>query len=177
MKMTTEEYVSWRDHQDRSARLAEAMWKSELSANEYRELVGQSADQPAEMSAAEYVAMMNRVKAPTAQGPASHTSTAKETFAEWLALQGIRDLDTEVRGIPGRDFRFDWASPELMLAIEYDGVADHATRRGSERDAEKGNLAQLHGWLFIRVNARSIRNGSAQSVVSEAIKVQSSKYL
>jgi very-short-patch-repair endonuclease len=54
-----------------------------------------------------------------------------------------------------RKFRFDWCIPDLMLAFEYEGITDHATKKGIFRDVEKYNLAQAQGWRVIRLNARN----------------------
>ncbi|WP_185092680.1 hypothetical protein [Epilithonimonas caeni] len=56
-----------------------------------------------------------------------------------------------------RDFRFDWAIPELNLAIEYEGIfsdkSGHTTLSGYKKDCEKYNLATLRGWRMLRYTA------------------------
>ena len=71
-------------------------------------------------------------------------------------------LSTEHLGIPGRRFRFDWAVPELKLAIEYEGIfgrgrSRHTTQKGYSKDCEKYNLAAIHGWRVLRYTATTYR--------------------
>jgi hypothetical protein len=81
------------------------------------------------------------------------------------------DLPLPVReymGIPGRQFRFDFAWPDLKLAAECEGGVwmqrqhgGHATPLGITRDIEKYNLATLAGWRIIRATSTQIRDGEA----------------
>jgi hypothetical protein len=61
-----------------------------------------------------------------------------------------------------RKFRFDWAIPELMIAIEYEGVfskkSRHTTVKGYTNDCEKYNLATLEGWRILRYTAKNYHN-------------------
>lgn len=63
-------------------------------------------------------------------------------------------LKTEFKGITGRRFKFDWAVPEINLAIEYEGLMSfksrHTTVTGYTNDTTKYNLAQLQGWRVLR---------------------------
>lgn len=56
-----------------------------------------------------------------------------------------------------RNFRFDWAIPDLMLAIEYEGIfsekSGHTTLSGYKKDVEKYNLATKLGWKILRYTA------------------------
>lgn len=56
-----------------------------------------------------------------------------------------------------RRFRFDFAIPSLMVAIEADGLqfgksgkSRHTTAKGFTGDCDKFNLAALHGWRVLR---------------------------
>lgn len=62
-----------------------------------------------------------------------------------------------------RKFRFDWAIPDLMIAIEYEGMfaskksnsrnsgkSGHMTISGYAKDIEKYNLAVKGGWKLLR---------------------------
>ncbi len=158
--------------------------RSEMSATEYRSLHPfpptrrfRTADethsiQP-EMTAAEYRQRYGASDDLMPQRVTVNTETpAKTEFAAWLDATSPYPVLREHCGIPGRKFRFDWFIQELALAFEYDGVADHGTRKGSERDAEKGNLAQLHEILFIRVNARSLRDGTGYTMSEDAFALR-----
>ena len=63
---------------------------------------------------------------------------------------------------PNRKFRFDWAIPDLMIAIEYEGIfskkSGHTTISGYTKDCEKYNSAQLLGWKVLRYTAKNYKN-------------------
>lgn len=56
-----------------------------------------------------------------------------------------------------RKFRFDWAVPQLCIAIEYEGIfsekSGHTTLSGYMKDVEKYNLATKLGWKILRYTA------------------------
>jgi very-short-patch-repair endonuclease len=66
---------------------------------------------------------------------------------------------------PTRKWRFDFAWPSLMVAVEVEGATWHAGRhtRGSgfEKDAEKYAEAAILGWRVIRVTADMVVDGRA----------------
>jgi len=82
-------------------------------------------------------------------------------------------------GIPGRMYRFDAANPglnqkKLKVAIEIDGGTHpiyvntkygrklisgcHGSPEGIERDMEKGNEAQINGWIFLRYTPNTLKS-------------------
>lgn len=67
------------------------------------------------------------------------------------------ELVTELQFHPERKWRFDWAFPEKMIAIEYEGLMSeksrHTTVKGFTGDAEKYNEAQRLGWSVYRYTA------------------------
>lgn len=140
-----------------------------IDATDYRRLVGApDRDLPAEMDAVAYRRMLgNPVSAsdmvPRRNLDSSRVETetpAKREFAEWLECVSPYPVVAEHRFLEDRKFRADWAIPEIKLLIEFDGVVHHTGVTGAWRDAEKSNLAQIAGWMMIRVNARSLRDGS-----------------
>ena len=62
----------------------------------------------------------------------------------------------EYRFHPVRRWRFDFAVPELMIAIEIEGGIfgkarlGHSTGSGIKKDMEKYNMATLMGWKVLR---------------------------
>ena len=68
---------------------------------------------------------------------------------------------------PVRRWRFDYAIPEIKLAVEYHGHAGfirkaingkaipsgHSTIKGLTNDSEKGNSAISHGWRVLAFTA------------------------
>ncbi len=74
----------------------------------------------------------------------------------------ITDFVTELKFDEKRRFRFDWAIPELKLAIEYEGIfskkSRHTTVSGYSTDLEKYNLATTQGWIVLRYTAANYLN-------------------
>lgn len=88
-------------------------------------------------------------------------SIGKNTIV--LVLQELKNLGmitgyvSELRFDNVRRHRFDWAIPDLKLAIEYEGLnskkSRHTTKKGYTGDCEKYNLAVLNGWKVLRYTA------------------------
>lgn len=105
----------------------------------------------------------------------------KAALHQWLQDRFGDDLMTEYRFHPTRRWRFDWALPEitalgktrpLMVAIEFDGLyggGAHTSVKMVAKDSEKLNQAAIHGWIVIRVNSQSLRDGSGYRDIEAAI--------
>lgn len=69
----------------------------------------------------------------------------------------IEDYVLELQFDENRKFRFDYAIPSLMIAIEYEGIMSdksrHTTIGGYSKDIEKYNLAVTQGWKVLRYTA------------------------
>jgi len=80
-------------------------------------------------------------------------------FLQQCKIQGY---ETEYRFDQVRRFRFDWAIPELNIAIEYEGIyskkSRHTTVSGYSRDVEKYNLAVSLGWRVLRYTSLNYTN-------------------
>lgn len=86
---------------------------------------------------------------------------AKRTLL--LALRSVAaDAVAEHRFHPSRRWRFDFASPSLKLALEYQGhsktgeksrAGGHETIGGMSNDCEKSNAAQSMGWTVLKFTA------------------------
>ena len=74
----------------------------------------------------------------------------------------IIDFVEELEFHPNRKFRFDWAIPSLMIAIEYEGVfskkSRHTTISGFNEDCFKYNQAQILGWKVLRYTAKNYKD-------------------
>lgn len=72
------------------------------------------------------------------------------------------ELVTELKFAPDRKWRFDWAIPALMVAVEYEGIfstkSRHTTNSGFTADTDKYNRAQQLGWRVIRFTANNYKN-------------------
>ena len=74
---------------------------------------------------------------------------------------GAGMVDTEYRFHPVRRWRFDYAIPEIKLAVEYHGhagfiggkVSGHSSIKGLTNDCEKMNSAIAAGWRVLAFTA------------------------
>jgi len=79
----------------------------------------------------------------------------------------------------GRRWRFDFAWPALMLAVEVDGGAwvpgggRHTRGAGFAADHDKFNRATLLGWWVLRFTSRHLADGTALADIAEALGDQS----
>src|SRR6185437_3884193 len=69
----------------------------------------------------------------------------------------------------GRQWRFDLAWPEHMLAVECDGATfargRHTRGKGYEGDCEKGNAAVALGWRVLHYTTDMVEDGRARASV------------
>lgn len=95
----------------------------------------------------------------------------KENLGIWLCSLGFV-AEHPFKGRSGkRRFRFDWALPVHFLAVEYDGRGvGHQSISGTWADAEKSNEAALCGWVLVRCNVQTARDGRCQEWIEEAIQ-------
>ena len=102
----------------------------------------------------------------------NHATMAKELLDEYLVWGGFGPVEHEFKFLPDRRFRFDWAFPDKKIAIEYDGIqgSGHASINGVLRDSEKLNLANLAGWRVYRVNTKTVHDGTAFTILDQALK-------
>lgn len=85
--------------------------------------------------------------------------------------------ETEYKFHPKRRWRFDFAFPEKMLAVEYEGIyfsrtgkSGHTALAGYRKDCEKYNEAVLLGWRVLRFTADMLRDGSALDQIERAVR-------
>lgn len=130
-----------------------------ISSEVYRQIVGNP------MSVSDLVPRLHSSQVNT-------EPKGKRDFAEWLRRVSPVEIVAEYQFHPTRRWAADWCAPDARLIFEYDGVSDHATIKGMLRDAEKGNEAQLLGFLFLRVNAGSCADGSAYEMAERAFKAR-----
>ena len=99
-------------------------------------------------------------------------------------LEATFDLQVKAERLPvpeqeykfhlGRDWRFDFAWPDKMLAVEVEGGTRnngrHNRHDGYQKDCEKYNSAQLLGWRVLRYTGEMVKSGVAIDQVSKAIR-------
>lgn len=72
------------------------------------------------------------------------------------------EYEEEFQFTKTRKWRFDFAIPDRMIAIEYEGIfsgkSRHTTKTGYEGDTEKYNTASMLGWTILRYTANTYKN-------------------
>ena len=71
---------------------------------------------------------------------------------------------------PTRKWRFDFAFPDAMIAVEVEGRGRHQSFGGFEKDAEKYNAATLLGWRIFRYTPAMVMAGTAINDILEALR-------
>jgi very-short-patch-repair endonuclease len=79
----------------------------------------------------------------------------------WCIEKGIR-LEKEFRFAKGRKYRGDFALPDQMIIIEYEGIfsehSRHTNKIGYSKDTDKYRLAATMGWTVLRYTAVNYKN-------------------
>ena len=83
----------------------------------------------------------------------------KTAIATILKQYFENKVETEYRFHAKRRWRFDWAIPSEMMAIEYEGGIFNAKSRhfsgmGAVRDCEKYRHAAMAGWCVLRYSVK-----------------------
>lgn len=92
----------------------------------------------------------------------------------WCQEKGLK-FETELKNWhPARKWRFDWAIPSMMIAIEYEGIysdiSRHTTVNGYSEDADKYRAAAILGWIVLRYTSKNYK-----SMLSDLDKIFSEK--
>jgi hypothetical protein len=86
-------------------------------------------------------------------------------FREQVAGKGLPEPVAELRFARPRRFKFDWAWPDLHLALEIEGGSfisgRHTRGQGFKSDIEKYNLAAVLGWAVLRALPEQVDDGTA----------------
>jgi hypothetical protein len=97
--------------------------------------------------------------------PPSAQSKYEAEFDLQLRAVKITDYVPELRFHLPRKFRFDFAFPHLLFAVEIEGVTydigRHQRKAGYEKDLEKYTIAMLDGWIVYRCSGASVTDGTA----------------
>lgn len=106
---------------------------------------------------------------PAATAP--EKGAAKSQLESWLAAQirllltGAPEPVREYRFHPHKKWKFDFAWPEVKLAVEIEGgvyvQGRHSRGAGFEADCAKYAEALLLGWRVLRVTRKHLKNGQA----------------
>lgn len=82
--------------------------------------------------------------------------------------------ELEYRFHETRRWRFDFAWPELKLAVEIDGgtwsSGRHTRGVGYEADCEKTAEAAIAGWRIMHFNNKMVEDGRALAFITRAVE-------
>lgn len=102
-------------------------------------------------------------------------SKLEEDFAFQLRALKLPTAHREYRFHDKRRWRFDFAWPDRMLAVEVEGgvwtQGRHTRGSGFIADTEKYNTAALLGWTVLRFHGGAITSGEAVNTVQEALQL------
>ncbi|MGH8374415.1 MAG: DUF559 domain-containing protein [Pseudomonas sp.] len=98
----------------------------------------------------------------------------EEIFALHLRASGLSEPEREHRFDAVRKWRFDFAWPAQMLAVEVEGGTwtggRHTRGAGYQADLEKYNAAAAQGWTVLRFTTGQVKTGEALAMVLAAMK-------
>ena len=114
-----------------------------------------------------------------------HTMKAKDLpralskYEEELALQirltNCEPPKREYKFHNDRRWRFDFAWPHLLFAVEVEGITHQGGRHqrveGFENDLEKYQSAMLLGWTVYRCSQAMVKSGSAMLTIETMLDV------
>jgi very-short-patch-repair endonuclease len=90
-----------------------------------------------------------------------------------IHAKGLAEPEREYRFHDTRRWRFDFAWPDRMLAMEIEGGqwvrGRHNRGAGMERDVIKYNAAQMLGWTVLRVTTSMVEDGRALELIETAL--------
>ena len=105
------------------------------------------------------------------------SKAAKELLMFSLLSFVSRDMIAlEHRFHPPRMWRFDYAIPALLIAIEYHGGifagGRHTRGVGFQGDREKMNQAAIDGWIVLEVTEEMVKSGKAHTMIEQAVEAR-----
>lgn len=98
------------------------------------------------------------------------------TLQTLFRLAGLPEPVPELAFHPQRGWRFDFAWPALLLAVEQEGgvwgQGRHNRPVGYSEDCHKYSEAALLGWTVLRFTTRQIANGLALGLLERAARLK-----
>ncbi|KVT91922.1 hypothetical protein WK59_03890 [Burkholderia ubonensis] len=99
-------------------------------------------------------------------------SEIEEMFAVHVRTSDLPAPAREFQFDAARRWRFDFAWPDALIAVEVEGGTHaggrHTRGDGYARDCEKYNAATLAGWRLLRFPGEHVRSGAAIATVLRA---------
>lgn len=103
----------------------------------------------------------------------------------YLEQQFERSIDRNQLPQPVREYRFkrwrfDFAWPQLKVAVEVDGGTffggDHVRGKGYQRDCLKNNAAQVEGWAVLRADREMVGTDQFADTVRRMLLMRISQF-
>lgn len=103
----------------------------------------------------------------------------KDLFQRYLEKEIGKETEAEFRFYPSRMWRFDYAIPDLKIAIEIDGgvwtYGRHNRASSYIKDAEKLNTAASLGWLVLRIVRENSYTIATLDLIKQTIKTRNNE--
>jgi very-short-patch-repair endonuclease len=103
-------------------------------------------------------------------------SDLEAIMALHIRANNLPEPEREYRFAPPRRWRFDFAWPAAMLALEVEGgvwsTGGHTSGKGFTDDCEKMNEALVRGWRVLRVTGQQVKSGAALDWLRQAMGPQ-----
>ena len=104
------------------------------------------------------------------------SSPQEDHLAGMLTDAGLGGYKRNFRFHETRRWLFDFAWPDLLVAMEYEGMfggrSRHLSFKGYTADCIKYSEAAILGWTVIRVTAPLVRDGQAMDMITRAIETR-----
>ena len=104
------------------------------------------------------------------------SSQLEEIFNLQVRALALPEPKREFRFHSKRRFLFDFAWPELKIAVEVDGGTwnrgRHTRGTGFHNDCVKFNLASCSGWVVLRGDNKMVKSGELVDSLIELIKMK-----
>ncbi len=110
----------------------------------------------------------------SARKPKASLFDYAEALLYRLQLSGLPEPEREFLFHSRRKWRFDFAWPDLLIAVEVEGGiwtgGRHVRGEGYEADCEKYNEAQLDGWMVLRFTPGMLKGTKAGDTIEKALR-------
>lgn len=97
----------------------------------------------------------------------------EEIFKIQVHALRLPEPQREYQFHPKRRWKFDFAWPQLMIAVEIEGGTytggRHVRPEGFRKDCEKYNAAALMGWMVLRGDVKMVKNNVLLDTVQAAL--------
>lgn len=115
------------------------------------------------------------------RNPLPKASPQEDALARKLVEAGLGGFSRNFRFHETRKWMFDFAWPDLMVAMEFEGIGGkfsrHTSFKGYTGDCEKYSNASLLGWLLIRVTDPMLKGEEiGMRLIAEAIQQRREDY-